>query len=111
MRGVGGYQGITDCANRRTQSDGLFLIPKFFPTTNVAIILNPPKVFPHFVNENPHRRNGRGDVLTSETTKKSERDRSRTCTKSMCVSSPMGLPRGFPHAIARSSVCHFATRP
>jgi hypothetical protein len=55
MRGVGGYQGITDCANRRTQSDGLFLIPKFFPTTNVAIILNPPKLFPHFVNAKTHR--------------------------------------------------------
>jgi hypothetical protein len=24
--------------------------PKLTPTTNVAIILNPPKVFPHFVN-------------------------------------------------------------
>jgi len=37
----------------------------------------------------------------------SSQDRIRTCMKSMCVSSPMGLPQGFPPAIARCSIYQF----
>ena len=39
----------------------------------------------------------------------SSQRRIRTFMKSMYVFSSMGLPQGFPPAIARSSVYHFAT--